>query len=829
MSLSLRSKLILPLFVIGTLFALVGAWVLLWVAEDHMRDQSVERSRLLAVAINESVEVMSGYEEIRFAVEDIVASKEGISGITVVTRDPFVIWASSFHPGVNDDRSSQRMLKALTESTEHGTFGHYLLPGGDILTLYPLLTQGYRSEQYRELFQQSAHASSSSPWGRVLAETTLNPETYEGAIYLRLDSSAINKGTTDIFIRSAAILLFSVVSLAVLAYLVFRYIVLMPVSKISDSIARQKAGDSGNRVQLQSSDEIGQLGASFNTMLDTLTERDQRFRTVVDHLPVAVSLKSREGDYQLTNNKFDLWMGDLSSHAAGWSAESLKKRAEFEYQVQTLMTDLTFEESVRQVDGSERYFMTTVFPVCDASGHLNAVGSASTDITDRKANEQEIRELAYFDNLTTLPNRRLFGDRLNQALKNAKRQGTVVGLVYMDLDGFKSVNDTLGHQAGDQLLQEVSQRLLSAVRAQDTVARLGGDEFTMIIVDLDPHRAQVDLATIATKVRDSIAKPIQLESQQTFVTSSLGIALYPDNAVTSDELIINADIAMYHAKSSGRDGYRFYQSDMNEVVHERRRVEDQLRTALENHELAVHYQPKVDTVTGELVGAEALLRWTNPLLGEVPPLRFIPIAEDSGLIIPIGSWVIETVISNLQQWRREGIVLPKIAVNLSPRQLRDERFAQKVCAMLRAAALTPDNLEFEITEGVFLQEVEHSHSSLYKLRESGVGLTIDDFGTGFSSLSYLKKLPVSTVKIDKSFVEGVAVDPVDEDIVTAIIAMAHSMHLSVVAEGVETHEQFDFLRSVHCDASQGWLISEAMPMEAFGHWLRERMAPVEVS
>ena len=830
MAFSLRTKLIVPLLFIGALFAVLGAWVLNWVAEDHMRWQSVERSRLLAVAINETVEVMSELQEIRFAVEDIVASEEGISGISVVTRDPFVIWASSIHPGVDDDHASQQMLKVLMESIEQGTFGHYLLPGGDIVTFYPLLSAGYNSQNYRDRFHSRVDPQvTDQAWGHAMAQVKLSPNEYRGVVYLRLDSSAIRAGAADIFVRSGMILILAVFCICVLGYAVFHHSVLRPIGRISDTIQRQKAGETSTRLALNSDDEIGALGASFNNMLDAISERDQRLRTVVDNLPVALSLKAKEGGYQLINDKFSLWFRDLLEVSRGNPSEAQQLRLNYEKQVRLRQTDVTFEETIAQIDGSYRHFTTTIFPLLDGSGKFAALGSASTDISERKAAEQEVRMLAYFDSLTGLPNRSLFGDRLQQALKSAERNNTHIGLLFMDLDGFKSVNDTLGHQIGDLLLEEVSLRLSQAVRAEDTVARMGGDEFIVLVVDLQEDRAKDDLAFIANKIRSSVASPMILGEHQTFVTCSVGIAIYPEHAVTAEELVIHADIAMYHAKNSGRDAFQFFQPGMNAEMHERRQIEDQLRMAMENHELSVAYQPKVDTLTGELIGAEALLRWNNPLLGEVPPLKFIPIAEDCGLIIPIGEWVIETVVDTLKLWREQGLDMPRIAINLSPRQLRDQAFSQRVQSILNAAGLSPDSLEFEITEGVFLQEVEHSQSSLYRLRECGVGLAIDDFGTGFSSLSYLKKLPVSSVKIDKTFVDGLSVDPVDEDIVSAIVAMAHSMHLTVVAEGVETQEQYDFLRGVHCDAAQGWLTGMPMSQANLSEWLQQREPHSETS
>lgn len=816
MAFSLRTKLIVPLLGTGLVLAVLGAWVLNWVAEDHMRWQSVERSRLLAVAINETVEVMSELQEISFAVEDIVASEEGISGISVVTSDPFVIWASSIHPGVVADHASQQMLKVLMKSIDHGTFGHYLLPGGDIITFYPLLRSGFNSQDYRERFHHRASAELQSNWGTALAQVTLKPEEYRGVVYLRMDSSATRAGAADIFLRAGMILFSAVFCICLLLYLVFSRSVLKPIGYLTDVILRLISGEESTRLALKSNDEIGSLSRSFNTMLDALDERDDRLRTVVNNLPVAVSLKSLNGEYQLMNNKYEHWFARFNEE--GTASNALQTRKDFERQVRLSQADLSFEENIKQEDGRFRHVTTTLFPLWDGNGMLSAIGSASTDISERKVNEQEISVLAYFDNLTGLPNRSLFADRLQQAVNNAERNGTVIGLLFLDLDGFKSVNDTLGHQVGDQLLQEVAKRLSSAVRSQDTVARMGGDEFTIIVVELSPERVEGDLSHIAQKVRESIAEPIQLGDHQTFVTTSIGISLYPDHTNNAEELVIQADIAMYHAKHNGRDAFQFYQKEMNARMHEQRRIEDQLRTALKNHELSVVYQPKVDTLTGELIGAEALLRWHNPLLGEVPPLKFISIAEDSGLILPIGEWVIKTVVDAIKRWRDQGLNIPKVAINLSPRQLRDQSFALRIDAMLREAGLSPENLEFEITEGVFLQEVEHSESSLYQLRESGIGLAIDDFGTGFSSLSYLKRLPVSSVKIDKTFVDGLAVDPVDEDIVSAIIAMAHSMRLTVVAEGVETDQQYEFLRSVNCDAAQGWLTGEPMNERDFSVW-----------
>lgn len=827
MALTLRTKLIVPLLLIGTLFAVVGAWILNWGVQDHMRNQSVERSRLLAVAINETAEALGELQEVRFAVEDIVASNEGISDITLATRNPFVIWASSAHPGAFEDHASRKMLHVLMDALEQGTFGHYLLPGGDILTLYPLLTTGYNSQDYRDRFLRGDPGPGSLfDTGEVLSQVILEPDEYRGVIYLRMDSSAIRAGAADIFLRSGFTLLSAVLALILLIYVVLHRSVLKPIRVISDIVQRQKAGLSETRVPTLDKDEIGELGESFNRMLTALSERDQRLRTVVDKMPVAVGLRNTNGHYSLTNNKFSLWLGALIGPPDQLKSEAFKARLSVEKQVRERGSDITYEETIQQDDGGYRHFMTTVFPVTDPSGNLNALGSVSTDITERKASEQEIRTLAFFDSLTRLPNRSLFTDRLQKAIQSAQRNHTVVGLLYMDLDGFKSVNDTLGHRFGDMLLQEIGRRLNASVRGQDTVARMGGDEFTVIVVDLTPAKAREYLAGIATKMRHAISQPIRLGEHQTFVTSSIGIALYPDDAESIDDLTVQADIAMYHAKGNGRDAYQFFQPEMNTAMHERRQIEDQLRQALMKNELSVAYQPKIDTLTGELIGAEALLRWRNPILGQVPTLKFIEIAEDSGLIVPIGEWVLQTVVENLCRWQSHGIDIPKIAVNLSPRQLRDKQFTPKVQALLKKSGLSPEQLEFEITEGVFLQEVEHSHSALYQLRESGVGLAIDDFGTGFSSLSYLKRLPVSSVKIDKSFVDGVAVDPVDEDIVMAIIAMAHSMHLTVVAEGVESQDQYDFLRDVHCDAVQGWMTGVPMYEDEFIGWLADNQRVV---
>jgi len=436
-------------------------------------------------------------------------------------------------------------------------------------------------------------------------------------------------------------------------------------------------------------------------------------------------------------------------------------------------------------------------------------------ITARK--QESLYRLAHYDALTGLPNRLLFFDRLQQALSQAARHGTLLGVMLLDLDRFKAINDSFGHTAGDALLQAVGRRIGECIRDGDTVARLGGDEFTLLLQDI---RQTQHAALVAQKIIEALQQPFLLNGYEVTVNTSIGIALYP-LCRDAETLLKHADTAMYKAKEEGGNGYRFYTDAMSSADTRRLSLEAQLRKAIERDELVLHYQPQVDLVSGRLLGAEALLRWQHPEHGLIPPGEFIPLAEETGLIVPIGEWVLRAACAQNRAWQNAGLAPLRVAVNVSGRQFRHLDLLETIYKTLEDTGLDSRYLEIELTEGVLMQDTVVALQTLHALSAMGVLISIDDFGTGYSSLSYLKRFPIDMLKIDRSFVQDIATDPDDTAIVQAIIAMSHGLGIKTIAEGVETREQLDFLRRHQCDAMQGYCLSRPLPAEAFAHFLRE--------
>lgn len=431
------------------------------------------------------------------------------------------------------------------------------------------------------------------------------------------------------------------------------------------------------------------------------------------------------------------------------------------------------------------------------------------EITERK--QAHLYYLAHYDQLTGLANRLLFTDRLIQAGEHTKRHHRQVGVLFLDLDRFKLINDTLGHPAGDLLLRTVSERLLGCVRRQDTVARLGGDEFTIVLESL--HGPQ-DAASVAQKILRAMAEPFWLAQHEVHVTTSIGIAMLPSDGEDVDDLIRKADTAMYHAKEQGRNNYQFFTAEMNTAVSAKLSMESKLRHAMDRQELVVYYQPVVELCTGRIAGAEALLRWRDPDTQDlVPPSQFIPIAEETGLIVPLGEWVLRAACQQNKDWQDAGLPPLRVAVNLSARQLRQQGFTATVARILQETGLDGSSLALEITETILMQNMDEAVAALRELDAMGIRLSIDDFGTGYSSLAYLKRLPIDILKIDRSFVRDIGSHDGSGAIPEAIIAMAHSLRLEVVAEGVETAQQLAFLRERRCDAMQGFYVSAPVPAE----------------
>ena len=467
---------------------------------------------------------------------------------------------------------------------------------------------------------------------------------------------------------------------------------------------------------------------------------------------------------------------------------------------------LVFE--IQGLKGTRRWLETHAVPMTTRSGETVVLG-ITRDITERRRAEEQLSYLAHHDELTGLPNRTLFNDRLNQAMIEAERHERLVGVVFLDLDRFKDVNDTLGHEAGDLLLKGVAERLLGAVRRGDTVARLSGDEFTLVLADM-AHAD--DAARVAQKVLDAFAQPFHIAGRDLFMNVSLGLTLFPSDTRETQALLRYADIAMYRAKEAGRNNYQFYAAEMTTKAVERVGMENDLRQALKRGEFVLHYQPIVSCSEGRIIGVEALVRWQSPDHGLVPPLQFIPLAEETGLIVPLGEWVLHAACAQLRQWKAAGFPELRMAVNLSVRQFRQKGLARVIAQALTAADIAPRQLELEITESV-LAHGKEAEALLHEVSATGVRFSIDDFGTGYSSLSYLKRFPIDTLKIDQSFVRDIPGDANDSAIAMAIIVMAHSLDIGVTAEGVETAEQRLFMKRHGCNAMQGYFFSKPLPAE----------------
>jgi diguanylate cyclase (GGDEF)-like protein/PAS domain S-box-containing protein len=438
----------------------------------------------------------------------------------------------------------------------------------------------------------------------------------------------------------------------------------------------------------------------------------------------------------------------------------------------------------------------------------------------RKHAEDQLRFIATHDPLTGLPNRAMFNERLRHALHQGVRYNRGLAVMFIDIDRFKVVNDTLGHSAGDRLLQNCAKRLTECLRESDIVARLGGDEFVVMIENFAGPR---DAIAVAQKILNGLVKPFFVDGQEFLMSASIGISTFPDDGADMEALVKNADIAMYRAKDQGRNNYQFYSAQMNKHTFERLAMESSLRRAVERNEFLLHYQPKLDLRNGAISGVEALVRWNHPDWGMVSPAQFIPLAEETGLIVQIGEWVLKTACEQSRQWRDQGIPGVRVAVNLSARQFAQKTLLRDIAKTIAESGLTPESLELEITESLVMQNAEHATETLQKLKAMGIILSIDDFGTGYSSLAYLKRFPIDCIKVDRSFIKDIPIDPDDMAITKGVIALGHSLRLKVIAEGVETVEQRDFLQANGCDEFQGFFFSKPLPAEEVTTLLRNHM------
>jgi diguanylate cyclase (GGDEF)-like protein/PAS domain S-box-containing protein len=553
-------------------------------------------------------------------------------------------------------------------------------------------------------------------------------------------------------------------------------------------------------------------------MEEELVGREYESRTLIENSPDNISRYSRDGRRVFVNPAFgSLVEGGKEALLGKKPSESPGGVNANAYEAKIAEVFATGESAEFELrwpgrDGREICSHVRLIAERDSSGEVATVLAVGRDITDIHSYRQKIHQMAFYDTLTALPNRSLFNERLKRMLAEASWHGQQAVVMLLDLDRFKAINDTMGHPAGDELLRVAAIRLTECVRADDVVARLGGDEFAILLPEMP---SGTDLGKIAGKILEAFRKPFVLESNEVFVSASMGIAVYPDDSNDADDLIKQADTAMYLAKRSGRNNFRFYSKELTVLASERFALESELRRAVERNELELYFQPKVWLADGALIGSEALLRWNHPQRGMVLPDQFIAIAEDSGLIMEIGEWVFREACQAAQAWNAPDMPLHKVAINLSARQFQSGDLAKTVSRILEETNCLPEWIELEITESMLLDEHGEVLQILNQFQELGIAIAIDDFGTGYSSLSYLARYPINTLKIDRLFVSSIAEDPHRAELVRAIISIAHSLGLIVVAEGVDTQEQAAYLRERGCQIAQGYLYSKPMPRSAF--------------
>jgi diguanylate cyclase (GGDEF)-like protein/PAS domain S-box-containing protein len=543
-------------------------------------------------------------------------------------------------------------------------------------------------------------------------------------------------------------------------------------------------------------------------------EAESRYHSIFEHALEGIFHSTPDGHFITANPAMARILGYETPEAlmreisgiAGQLYVEPARREDFKREVEANGQVIGFEFQAFRRNGEVIWVSVNAFVRRDAQGRVDYYEGSAEDITSRRLYQAQIERQANYDALTGLANRTLLNARLHRAIEEAQRAGGQIAVAFIDLDQFKFINDTFGHELGDRLLQTMADRLRASVRGSDLVARQGGDEFVLLLTG---YRAG-DLAGLIQRVHAAVAQPWKAGGRDFHVSSSIGVSVYPADGDNADVLLRNADAAMYKAKENGRNGFQFFTAELNHVLVERLNTEHLLRTALARKQFLLHYQPRIDVGTGRVVGAEALLRWRLPNQGLVSPARFIAVAEDTGLIVPIGRWVMHTACQQARAWLDEGLPPVIVSVNVSPRQFREGDIVGMIAEALAASGLPPGQLQIELTEGLAMHGAEKYVDMLERIKSLGVLIAVDDFGTGYSSLSYLKRFPIDQLKVDRSFVTDLATDPDDAVIVQAIIALGHKLELRVVAEGVETVQQRDFLSQAGCDEMQGYLFGAPM-------------------
>jgi len=571
-------------------------------------------------------------------------------------------------------------------------------------------------------------------------------------------------------------------------------------------------------------------------MQQQLSESERLHRYIVNTSPDIIYILDEEGHFTFINERIESLLGFSKEEIVGKHYSFLVHHDDMEQARYVFNERRIGKRAAKNIelrlkcknDNTARHFANRTIPIelsamgmYDGDGKQNneytGTYGVARDVTERKIAEETINFQAYHDLLTKLPNRALLRDRLSLAISQAKRDDESLAVMFLDLDRFKNINDSLGHMIGDELLQQVSTRLKDCIREGDTLARFGGDEFTLMLPKL--HNEREDAVKLANKISSSLKEPFNVDGHELYVSASIGIAMYPQDGTNIDSLIKHADVAMYHVKGQGKNGYQFYSNEMNIPYIEKLSLDTGIHKALDNNEFHLVYQPQINLRTGEIVGVEALLRWDHPEHGLVSPSEFIPFAEESGLIVDIGSWVLKSACAELSQWRLSGLPEIRMSINISARQLMEDYIVSDILTILKDYDLPGSSLELEITENAIMHDMDSAVRKLKELSHEGITIAIDDFGTGYSSLSYLHKLPIQTLKIDRTFLKESRINKGDNTIIKTIVAMAKGLDLNVIAEGVETQTQLDYLREIECSEAQGFLFGKPLPPDVISQLL----------